>query len=148
MEGGVIIKWKEVVHIDLLPLTEMVLLSSLNLACWASLLVFAWCREELCLQDGHHKSKPSPEPGLKECSLYKKNVRRSLKELSVFTAALLMSHTGHTLRVALPPGQCLYATASAEIGMKSVNQTSHVLETGAVTPEVSTAPAAAYLINR
>ncbi|KAM9434122.1 LOW QUALITY PROTEIN: retbindin [Clarias gariepinus] len=65
----------------------MDLLSSLNLACWASLVAFVWCRKEVCLQDGLHKSKPGPEPSLKECSLYKMNSCCSEQDIANLTAS-------------------------------------------------------------
>ncbi|KAL7826623.1 hypothetical protein AOLI_G00318320 [Acnodon oligacanthus] len=37
------------------------------------LTTFVWCQEGACLQDGRHKATPSPEPYLKECSMYMEN---------------------------------------------------------------------------
>ncbi|XP_030646460.1 retbindin [Chanos chanos] len=43
-------------------------------ACFAStLFASVRCQEGTCLQDGRHKATPSPEPYLKECSLYMEN---------------------------------------------------------------------------
>ena len=41
------------------------------LVCFSGALIApAWCQEGACLKDGRHKRAPSPEPHLKECSLY------------------------------------------------------------------------------
>ncbi|XP_066514896.1 retbindin [Hoplias malabaricus] len=46
----------------------------LVLVCFATFHATAvWCQEEACLQDGRHKATPSPEPYLKECSMYMEN---------------------------------------------------------------------------
>ncbi|XP_076122995.1 retbindin [Alosa pseudoharengus] len=48
--------------------------NTLILACFMiALIARAWCQEGACLPDGRHKKTPSPEPHLKECSLYTEN---------------------------------------------------------------------------
>ncbi|KAK3525510.1 hypothetical protein QTP86_033209, partial [Hemibagrus guttatus] len=75
------------VHLDFLPLGEMVIPSAFVFAYWASfLLEFGRCGDGVCLQDGHHKPMPSPEPNLKECSLYKESACCSEQDIEDLTA--------------------------------------------------------------
>lgn len=47
----------------------------LGLAHLASLLAASGMSHEgACLEDGHHKATPGPEPHLQECSLYRHSV--------------------------------------------------------------------------
>ncbi|KAL2100924.1 hypothetical protein ACEWY4_002685 [Coilia grayii] len=48
--------------------------NTLILVCFSvALIARAWSQEGTCLQDGRYKAAPSPEPHLKECSLYTDN---------------------------------------------------------------------------
>ncbi|XP_006631673.2 retbindin [Lepisosteus oculatus] len=44
-------------------------------AAWlsAALIGWAWCHDGACLQGGKHRAEPSPEPFLRECTLYSDN---------------------------------------------------------------------------
>jgi len=46
----------------------------LGLACLVLLAAAVMSHEGACLQDGRHKATPSPEPHLKDCSLYSESV--------------------------------------------------------------------------
>ncbi|KAI5621738.1 retbindin isoform X1 [Silurus asotus] len=64
----------------------------------ASVLVaLAWCRERVCLQDGRHKSIPSPEPNIKECALYMENAccsEQDIEDLSASPAGVSWDRCG------------------------------------------------------
>ncbi|XP_062842755.1 retbindin [Trichomycterus rosablanca] len=70
----------------------------LILTCWvSSLVVFGWCREETCLQDGRHKDSPSPEFSLRECSLYMEYAccsEQNIEDLTVPPAAVHWDRCG------------------------------------------------------
>ncbi|XP_031428699.1 retbindin isoform X2 [Clupea harengus] len=52
------------------------------LVCFSGALIApAWCQEGACLKDGRHKRAPSPEPHLKECSLYTENACCSVDDI-------------------------------------------------------------------
>ncbi|KAF4080764.1 hypothetical protein AMELA_G00174840 [Ameiurus melas] len=77
---------------------DMAISSAFVFAYWASFLIaYGWCREGACIQDGHHKSMPSPEPNLKECSTYMENAccsEQDIEDLTASTSSVLWDRCG------------------------------------------------------